>query len=180
MKLLHKILFRMQHYTGSGLECQKNIFVNVNCDCLLHVYSWYFLFFSVRLCNFNLFIWDFFFNLSKYGNSNKKIINLILYTWAKKNSIAFWSLIHKGGKTPAVGESLFSTGDIYNKSFKIWLSISKRESQCHSFDKTETIGGYRGKNKPWYAIYYSNTCMRKKFDQCLSAPYRRKHLFPVW
>lgn len=178
MKLLHKILFRMQHYTGSGLECQKNIFVNVNCDCSLHVYSWYFLFFSVRLCNFNLFIWDFFFNLS-LNNSNKKI-NLILYTWAKKNSIAFWSLIHKGGKTPAVGESLFSTGDIYNKSFKIWLSISKRESQCHSFDKTETIGGYRGKNKPWYAIYYSNTCMRKKFDQCLSAPYRRKHLFPVW
>lgn len=36
------------------------------------------------------------------------------------------------------------------------------------------------KKKPWYAIYYSNTCMRKKFDQCLSAPYRRKHSFPVW
>lgn len=60
-----------------------------------------------------------------------------MYTWAKKNSIAFWSLIHKGEKTPAVGESLFSTGDIYNKSFKIWLSISKRESQCHSFATTK-------------------------------------------
>lgn len=51
---------------------------------------------------------------------------------------------------------------------------------CNNKDKSETIGGYRGKKKPWYAIYYSNTCMRKKFDQCLSAPYRRKHSFPVW
>lgn len=71
------------------------------------------------------------------NNSNKKIINLILYTWAKKNSIAFWSLIHKGEKTPAIYESPLSTGDIYNKLFKILLSISKRESQCHSFATTK-------------------------------------------
>lgn len=71
------------------------------------------------------------------NNSNKKIIYLILYTWAKKNSIALWSLIHKGEKTPAIYESPLSTGDIYNKSFKILLSISKRESQCHSFATTK-------------------------------------------
>lgn len=60
-----------------------------------------------------------------------------MYTWAKKNSIAFWSLIHKGEKTPAIYESPLSTGDIYNKLFKILLSISKRESQCHSFATTK-------------------------------------------
>lgn len=51
-----------------------------------------------------------------------------MYTWAKKNSIAFLSLIHKGEKTPAIYESPLSTEDIYNKLFKILLSISKRES----------------------------------------------------
>lgn len=60
-----------------------------------------------------------------------------MYTWAEKNSIAFWSLIHKGEKTPAIYESPLSTGDIYNKLFKILLSISKRESQCHSFATTK-------------------------------------------
>lgn len=105
----------------------KNIFVNVNCDCLLYVYSWYFLFFFVRLCNFNFFIWDFFFNFFKYGNLNKKIINLILYIWVKKNFIVFWFFIYKGEKIFVVGEFFFFIGDIYNKLFKIWFLISKRE-----------------------------------------------------
>lgn len=50
---------------------------------------------------------------------------------------------------------------------------------CNNKDKSERMVD-TGEKKPWYAIYYSNTCMHKKFDQCLSAPYHRKHSFPVW
>lgn len=35
---------------------------------------------------------------------------------------------------------------------------------CNNKDKSEIIGGYRGKKKFWYVIYYLNICMRKKFD----------------
>lgn len=81
--------------------------------------------------NFNLYILIFFSIF--LNNSNKKIIINFVYM-SKEKFYCFWS---QSSFIKGKNSCYLSTGDIYNKLFKILLSISKRESQCHSFATTK-------------------------------------------